>query len=118
MRYGLMALFLTSAAPALAQEASPDAAGAAAGVVVSTSYNISTPMASTTAEGQDKEDQSYREILYAKAAAECGTLVASAATACAITGITVSTQINRSPGMPDSMYASGTVTMQVDLKQL
>jgi hypothetical protein len=117
MRYGLMALILISATPALGQEASLDAATAPGGVVVSTSYNISTPMSGTSPEQQDKEDQSYRTQLYAKAAAECADLLASVATACTITGITVSTQINRSPGMPDSMYASGTVTMQVDLKQ-
>jgi hypothetical protein len=116
MRVGLIAVMTMSATGAFAQDAESGDATMMGGVAISTSYNISAPMKSVGVADQDAEDRGYRVQMYRKSAAECADLLATIATSCTITGITVSTQINRSPGVPDSMYATGSVTMQVELK--
>ncbi len=116
MRVGMIAAMMLSATGVLAQDADSGDGASMGGVTISTSYNISAPMKSLGAADQDAEDRDYRVQLYKKSAAECADLTATIAKSCLITGITVSTQINRSPGVPDSMYATGSVTMQVDLK--
>jgi hypothetical protein len=116
MRVGVIAVMMMSATGAFGQDAGSEDAALAGGVSVSTSYNISAPMTSAGVKDQDAEDRAYRAQMYKKSAAECADLLATIAESCTITGITVSTQINRSPGVPDSMYATGSVTMQVELK--
>jgi hypothetical protein len=116
MRVGVIAALMLSATGAFGQDAASEEAAMAGGVAVSTSYNISAPMTSAGATDQDAEDRAYRVQMYKKSAAECADLLATIAKSCTITGISVSTQINRAPGQPDSMYATGSVTMQVEMK--
>ena len=54
--------------------------------------------------------------MYERSARECTDILASIATSCSITGINVSTQVNRTYGQPPSIYVNASVTMQVTLK--
>jgi hypothetical protein len=115
LRLILSTILALSACPALAQEEVSDA-GLIGGVAVSTSYNISGPMAAKTAAESAAEEQTYRKQMYALSAKECDDLMATIAKTCTIGSISVSTQISRTPGTPDQMYASGSVTLQVEMK--
>jgi hypothetical protein len=113
----LSALAILSATSAFAQDAtSTEEVPMLGGVAVNTSYNISAPMTAKTPEEAVAEEQAYRKQMYALSAKECADLLDTIATTCTVTNISVSTQVNRTPGTPDSMYASGTVSLQVDMK--
>jgi hypothetical protein len=117
LRFILSAALILSATSAFAQDAaSTEEVPMLSGVAVNTSYNISAPMTAKTPEEAVTEEQSYRKQMYALSAKECADMLDTIAKTCTVTNITVSTQVNRSPGTPDSMYASGSVTMQVEMK--
>ena len=117
MRFILSAALILSATSVFAQDTtSTEEMPMLSGVAINTSYNISAPMTAKTPEDAAIEEQSYRKQMYALSAKECADLLETIAKTCTVTNITVSTQINRSPGTPDSMYANGSVTMQADMK--
>ena len=118
MRKIFVCLLCLSTSPALAQEATPgDATGTlTTGIAISTSYSISGPMLAKTPKDNVEEEQGYRKSLYQQSAKECADLLDTIAKSCTITNISVSTQITRQAGMADQIYASGSVTLQVELK--
>jgi hypothetical protein len=116
LRLILSATLALFAFPALAQDEAAVDPSIIGGVSVNTSYNFSGPMVAKTVEEAAAEDQSYRKQMYALSAKECSDLLATIATTCEVANISVSTQISRSPGMADQMYATGSVTLQVELK--
>ncbi len=118
MHKTMIALFCLAATSAAAQDAAPaDAQGAlTGGISISTSYSISGPMLAKTPQDSAKEEQGYRKSLYQQSAKECADLLDTIAKTCAVTNISVSTQITRQAGVADQIYASGSVTLQVELK--
>ncbi len=117
MRSAIILLSMLIAAPALAQEATDTmAAGMPPGIMISTSIGINAPLAATDRAGKTAEEDAYRQSLYARSVAECDALLASIAKTCVVTSVNVSTQLNASPGQPDFLYASSSITMQVELK--
>ena len=73
------------------------------------------PVADNDAE-ISRQEKDLKRAMYERAARECADMLASVAIACSITGINVSTQINRSYGQPTNIYVNSSVTMQVKLK--
>ncbi len=88
----------------------------AAGVMLTTSISINLPLTAPDRAGKQVEEDGYRRDLYQRSVKECAVLLESIAADCVITSVNVSTQINSSPGQPDYLYASSTITMDVDLK--
>jgi hypothetical protein len=85
-------------------------------VMLSTSISMNLPLtASDSAARQAKED-STRKDLYLRSARECELLLDSIAASCVITSVNLSSQVNSSPGQPDYLYTSSTITMEVGLK--
>lgn len=106
-----------SATTALAEDAAPiDGGGLLGGVSVNTSYSLSGPLSAKNQADLALEEQTYRKNMYLQSAKECADLLDTIAKSCAIANITVSTQITRQAGIADQMYASGSVTLQVELK--
>ena len=117
MRSILTLVTVLSATSAIAQDGSTSPDGSILnGVAVSTSYNISAPMVAKTEPEAVLEEQNYRQQMYLLAAKECTDLLETIATSCAVSNISVSTQITRQPGVANQMYATGSVTLQVDMK--
>lgn len=116
MRLTLTAMFICAATSALSQDAPAADTSMPAGIAVNTSYNVSAPMTAQTPDEEAAEDLKYRTQMYAQSAKECADLLALIATSCSITNIAVSTQITRQPGLTTQMYASGNVTMMVEMK--
>ena len=73
-------------------------------------------MTAKTEADLDLEEQGYRKAMYAKSAKECADLLDTIAKTCSVTNVSVSTQVTRQSGLQDQMYASASVTLQVDLK--
>lgn len=63
-----------------------------------------------------EQEKSLKRAMYERSARECTDILASIATSCSITGISVSTQVNRTYGQPPTIYVNSNVTMQVTLK--
>jgi hypothetical protein len=118
MRNTLLTLLCLSATTAFAQDTAPDESQAIlpGGIAISTSYSLNGPMLAKTPQGSALEEQGYRKSLYQQSAKECADLLDTIATTCTVTNISVSTQITRQTGMTDQIYASGSVTLQVELK--
>lgn len=116
MRLIVSTALVLFAFPALAQEEAATDPSMIGGVAINTSYNFSGPMVAKTADESAAEEQAYRKQMYALSAKECDDLLATIATTCTVASISVSTQVSRSPGMADQMYATGNVTLQVELK--
>ena len=116
MRLALTAALVFAATASLAQDAPADDAALPAGVTVNTAYSTSAPMAAKTAAEEAVEDQQYRTQMYVLSAKECADLLASIAASCSITNISVSTQITRQPGVANQIYATGNVSMLIEMK--
>ena len=116
MRLILTAALICAVTAAMAQDGPAAEAALPDGVTVNTSYNISGPMAAKSAADEAVEDQQYRTQLYVLSAKECADMLASIAKSCSIVNISVSTQITRQPGIATQMYATGNVSMLVELK--
>ena len=116
MRLALTAAFVFTASTCLAQDAPSGDVALPGGVTVNTSYNISLPMTAKTPADETAEEQQYRKQMYALSAKECADLLASIAASCSLTTISVSTQITRQPGLAAQMYATGNVTLLVEMK--
>ncbi len=63
-----------------------------------------------------EQEKNLKRAMYQRSAGECTDILASIATSCSITGISVSTQVNRTYGQPPTIYVNSNVTMQVTLK--
>lgn len=87
-----------------------------AGVAFNTSISLNLPLTASDPAAKLAEEEGHRKDLYARSVRECAILLETIATACAITGVSVSSQINSNPGQPDYLYVSSNITMQVDLK--
>lgn len=116
MRILTLALAL-AAAPlaATAQDATAEM-GAPAGVMFNTSISLNLPLLAADRAGKLAEEEGHRKELYARSVRECDILLESIAKSCTITGISVSSQTNTNPGQPDYLYASSSISMQVELK--
>jgi hypothetical protein len=116
----LAALSLASclALPAAGQDAAAAVTAVAGGpVLVSVNYSINVPLASTEPEAAAAADSSYRRALLLRAESECAELLASIATDCARTSITISTQVNSYPGQPPALYVNSSETLQITLRK-
>ena len=116
MHLALSAILVFAATASLAQDAELGDAAVAAGIAVTTSYNINAPMVAKTPSEEAAEDQQYRTQMYKQSAKECADLLASIAASCSITNISVSTQITRQPGVANQIYATGNVSMLIEMK--
>jgi hypothetical protein len=85
-------------------------------VALSTSISVNLPLMAADRDTKTSEEDSYRRDLYARSVKECTVLLESIAQSCVITSVNVSTQLNSSPGQPDYLYASSTITMDIILK--
>ncbi len=89
----------------------------AGGQTVQANASFSAQIAATDNDAViTQQEKNLKRAMYERAARECADILASVATSCSITGINVSTQINRNYGQPPSIYVNSSVTMQVTLK--
>ena len=117
MRVGLFCLGLVFAPlSALAQDTTALVPAASGGVSFSTSISLNLPLMAPDQAGKLAEEELRRRDLYARAVGECAVLLESVAKSCTITSINVSSQTNSNPGQPDYLYASASISMQVELK--
>ena len=116
MRLALLCAALLTA-PAFAEDSAKLTMVPPGPVSVNISYTINAPLTALTPEAVTAEDRQYRKAMYERAAGECEDLVATIAESCQLTNIGVSTQVNRYPGQPATIYVSTNVTMQVALKK-
>jgi hypothetical protein len=125
MRATLSALLLICAMPVLPAIAQDQTTGTSAAtemvpgggnVILSTSISLNLPLISADRDSKAAEEENYRRDLYTRSVKECEVLLESIAQSCIVTSVNVSTQLNSSPGQPDYLYASSTITMDVVLK--
>lgn len=102
------------ASPGLAQEAAN--LGMAPGVMVNTTISINAPMSAADPAGRQAEEDAHRKVLYTRSAGECAMLIDTVARSCTVVAVNVSTQVNTAPGQPDYLYATVSISMQVELK--
>ncbi|MGH6907268.1 MAG: hypothetical protein ACREDX_05350 [Aestuariivirga sp.] len=95
--------------------ASPALAGGAA---IQTNASFSAQVVATADNDAEisQQEKGLKRAMYERAAREYDNLRTSIAISCSITGINVSTQINRNYGQPPNIYVNSSVTMQVTLK--
>ena len=117
MRCQILLAAAVFASPALAEDSARVVAAMAGSVNVNASYTINTPLVGATAEAASEEERQYIRLMYQRAAHECADLLATVATSCQITNISISSQISRSPGTPPAIYVSSNVSMQISLKE-
>lgn len=93
-----------------------EVAATAGGVMFNTSISLNLPLLGADPAAKQAEEEAHRKELYARSVRECDILLESIAKSCTITGISVSSQTNSSPGQADYLYASSSIAMQVELK--
>jgi len=92
-------------------------AGAGGGAIqINSSFNTQIFVANETEPQIQDEERRLKQSMYERAIGECELLRASIALSCRMTGISVSTQINSSPGNPTTLYVNANVSMEVTLK--
>ena len=116
MRLVALPLLCLSSLPAMAQEEMMDGEMPMGGIYFSTSISVNAPMTATDAMGKEAEEDAYRQRLYVRAVKECEGLLATIATTCEVTNVSVSTQVTASPGQPDYLYGTANISMNVELK--
>jgi hypothetical protein len=92
------------------------AGGSPGGIMFNTSISLNLPLTAPDRAGRLAEEEGHRKDLYDRSVRECAILLESIASACTITGISVSSQINSNPGQADYLYVSSNIVMQVALK--
>ena len=102
--------------PVAAQESMDEMGGMTSGIYFSTSISVNAPLSAADATAKEAEEDTYRQRLYVRAVKECEGLLATIAKSCVITNVSVSTQVNASPGQPDYLYGTANISMTVDLK--
>lgn len=85
-------------------------------VAVNVSYAINEPVASTDPAALAAVDAAHRKTLLLRAKGECTGFLATIATDCAVTGISISTQVNSYPGQAPTLYVTSNVTLQITLR--
>lgn len=103
--------------PALADEiavATPAIPGGP--VSVNISYAVNENLVPSDPAALAKLDADHRAAMLKRASGECATLLATIATDCAVTAISISTQVNSYPGQPPTLYVNSNVTLQITLK--
>lgn len=115
MRLYVLPLVCLMSLPAAAQDEMGDM-GVMSGIYFSTSISVNAPMAGADAAAKEAEEDAYRQRLYVRAVKECDGLMATIAKSCEITNVSVSTQVNASPGQPDYLYGTANISMTVELK--
>ena len=95
--------------------AAPAAQAASQAIQANASFSAQIAAAESETEITEQE-KSLKRAMYERAARECDDLRATIALTCSISGINVSTQINRNYGQPPTIYVNSSVTMQVTLK--
>jgi hypothetical protein len=119
-RPALLAAALVAAALALPGSAEDmTAASTTSGgpVAVSVSYSINENMTSTAPEAVAEVDARHRKALLLRAEGECEAFLATIATDCAVSSISLATQLNSYPGQPPTIYVSSTVTLQIAMRE-
>jgi hypothetical protein len=117
LKPGLVALATLCANAGLADEMTAVAAGVPGGpVAVNVSYAINETILSTAPEALATLDAGHRKTLMLRAEGECAAFLATIATDCAVTGITISTQVNSYPGQPPTLYVNSNVALQITLR--
>jgi hypothetical protein len=115
MRITVFCLSLFMVAPAAAQD-TVDPVLTPAGIPVSSSISINAPLIATDAAGKIAEEDTHRKSLFSRAEGECEMLLKTIAKTCSVTGVIVSTQVNSNPGQSAYIYATATISMQVEFK--
>ena len=115
LKPALVALAALTACPALADELTP-AAPPGGPVAVNVSYAINETILSTEPEALAALDATHRKTLMLRAEGECAAFLATIATDCAVSGISISTQVNSYPGQPPTLYVNSNVTLQIALR--
>lgn len=113
MRATLAAVLLST----LPLHADEIVAHAPAATAFSVTYSLNVALNSTDPEAIATQDRADRRALYARAVDECEDVLATIASACSITGISLSTQVNAYPGQPPTLYVSASVSMQVSFRE-
>ncbi len=94
----------------------PEALAGGQAVQANASFSAQIVAASDNDAEITQQEKNLKRAMYERAARECADIMASVAISCSITGINVSTQINRNYGQPPTIYVNSSVTMQVTLK--
>ena len=101
---------------AVASDRAFTAAAGGGAIQVNSSFNTQVFVANETEPQIQEQERSLKQSMYERATGECELLRASIALSCRMTGISVSTQINSSPGSPATLYVNTYVNMEVRLK--
>lgn len=96
--------------------AAPEALAGGQTVQANASFSAQIMAGSDNDAQITEQEKNLKRAMYERAGRECADIMASVATSCSITGINVSTQVNRNYGQPPTIYVSSSVTMQVTLK--
>jgi hypothetical protein len=99
--------------PGLAQDA---ATATGPKVMLTTSISINLPLTAPDSAARQAEEDKTRQDLYRRSVRECDLLLDSIAATCVITSVSMSSQVNSTPGQADYLYASSTITLDVVLK--
>jgi hypothetical protein len=103
-------------AAALAAASAVPALAAGQTVQVSASFNSQIMVLDDDETKILAQEKVLKRAMYERAARECDDMKATIALTCSITGINVSTSVNRNYGQPPSIYVNSNVSLQVTLK--
>lgn len=99
--------------PGLAEDA---ATATGPKVMLTTSISINLPLTASDSAARQAEEDKTRQDLYRRSVRECDLLLEGIAASCVITSVSMSSQVNSTPGQADYLYAASTVTLEVVLK--
>lgn len=117
-RFALVTLATCLAAPVMAEDIAAVVGAIPGGpVAVNVSYAINEPISSTEPAALAAVDAAYRKSLLLRAEGECTEFLATIATDCAVTGISISTQVNSYPSQAPTLYVTSNVTLQITLRK-
>jgi hypothetical protein len=112
----LVSLTGLSIATTAAAQDNMTALGMADAIQVNSSFNAQILVANETEPQIQEQERKLKQSMYERATGECDLLRASIARTCRMTGISVSTQFNRSPGSPATFYINANINMEITLK--
>ena len=115
LKPALLVLAALTASPAFADDLTV-AAPPGGPVAVNVSYAINETILSTEPEALAALDSTHRKTLMLRAEGECAAFLATIATDCTVSGISISTQVNSYPGQPPTLYVNSNVTLQITLR--
>jgi hypothetical protein len=94
----------------------PQCLAAGQTIQASASFNAQVVITEDNDANISQQEKTLKRAMYERAARECDDLRATIALTCTISGVNVSTQINRSYGQPPTIYVNSNVSMQITLK--